>query len=71
MSMLMSGSDGQPVLMTVPEVLREIRVSRAFFYKLAKSGRGPVLHKIGDRSLVSRKNLEDWLDKHELRSQAA
>jgi predicted DNA-binding transcriptional regulator AlpA len=72
MSMSMETGDDRPALLTVPEVLREIRVSKAFFYKLAKSGRAPVLTKIGDRTFVSRDNLEDWLAKHEVaRTQAA
>ena len=66
MSMSMVGGDDRPALLTVPEVLREIRVSKSFFYKLAKSGRAPVLTKIGDRTFVSRENLSDWLAQREV-----
>jgi hypothetical protein len=66
MTMSMETGDDRPALLTVPEVLREIRVSKAFFYKLAKSGRAPVLTKIGDRTFVSRENLSDWLAQREV-----
>ena len=66
MSMLIGTGDNRPALLTVPEVLREIRVSKSFFYKLAKSGRAPVRTKIGDRTFVSRENLADWLARREV-----
>jgi predicted DNA-binding transcriptional regulator AlpA len=66
MSMLMSEGDGRPALLTVPDVLREIRVSRAFFYKMVKAGKGPRLTKLGDRTLVSAENLSDWLAQREV-----
>jgi predicted DNA-binding transcriptional regulator AlpA len=52
-------------LLTVPEVLEEARISRAFFYKLVRSGNGPTLTKLGDRTLVSPDNLKTWLKARE------
>lgn len=72
MTMSMETGDGRPALLPLPAVLREVPISRAFLYKLIKAGKGPVLTRIGDRTFVSRDNLEDWLAKHEVaRSQAA
>jgi predicted DNA-binding transcriptional regulator AlpA len=70
MSMSMVDSEGRPVLLTVPEVLREARISRALFYKLLKSGQGPTLTRIGDRTLVSTENLMAWLTQREQRPEA-
>jgi predicted DNA-binding transcriptional regulator AlpA len=66
MSMSISGDDGYQALLPIPDVLRTVPISRAFFYKLVKSGRGPVLHKIGDRTFVSRENLSDWIAQREV-----
>jgi predicted DNA-binding transcriptional regulator AlpA len=65
-----TGDDGRPVLLEVPGVLREVPISRAHFYNLIKTGKGPVLTKIGDRTFVSRENLAAWLAQHEVRSEA-
>jgi hypothetical protein len=62
----MGGGEGRSVLLTVPEVLREARISRAFFYKLVKAGKGPILTKLGDRTLISTENLTDWLAQREV-----
>jgi predicted DNA-binding transcriptional regulator AlpA len=66
MSMSMVDGDGRPTLLPVPEVLRAVPISKAFLYKLIKAGKGPVLTRIGDRTFVSRNNLEAWLAKHEV-----
>jgi hypothetical protein len=55
-----------PAFLTVPEVLREARISRALFCKRVKSGQGPTLTRIGERTLISRQNLADWLSKQEV-----
>jgi predicted DNA-binding transcriptional regulator AlpA len=61
MSVLMSGGDNRPALLTVPEVLWELRISRALFYKLLARGDGPEIVKIGDRTLVPVLGLEEWI----------
>ena len=66
MSMSIGEGEVRPTLLTVPEVLREARISKAFFFKLKKSGRGPRLTRIGDRVFVSRENLAAWLGQHEV-----
>lgn len=35
-------------------------ISRAFFYKLAKEGRGPRMAKVGRRTLISQEAAADW-----------
>ena len=71
--LLMAGDvTGMPAYLTVAEVIAGLRISRGLFYKLVRTGRGPVLTKLGERTLVSRESLEDWLAKHEVaRTQAA
>jgi predicted DNA-binding transcriptional regulator AlpA len=70
MSLATGTSDGRPTLLPVPSVLKEVPISRAFFYKLVKAGEGPVLTRLGDRVFVSRENLADWLTKREVRPEA-
>jgi len=57
---------GGPTLLSVADVLSELRICKAFFYKLVRSARGPILTKIGDRTFVSRANLTSWLATCEL-----
>jgi predicted DNA-binding transcriptional regulator AlpA len=66
MSLALGTHGSRPSLLPVPTVLRKVPISRAYFYKLIKAGKGPVLHKIGDRTFVSEENLADWLSKHEV-----
>ena len=66
MSMSMESGDTRPALLPVPDVLREVPISKAFLYKLIKAGKGPVLTRIGDRVFVSRGNLENWLAQREV-----
>lgn len=35
-------------------------ISRAFFYKLVRAGRGPRLMKVGTRTLVSEEAAAEW-----------
>jgi predicted DNA-binding transcriptional regulator AlpA len=35
-------------------------ISRSFFYKLAKLGRGPRLVKVGTRTLISAEAAQEW-----------
>jgi predicted DNA-binding transcriptional regulator AlpA len=45
-------------------------ISRGLFYKLVRTGSGPVLTKLGERTLISQRNLENWLAQREVRSEA-
>ena len=36
------------------------KISRATFYQLVKSGKGPRLTKIGKRTLISKESAADW-----------
>ena len=42
------------------EFCRLHSISRAFLYKLIKSGRGPKVLKIGTRSLITDEAAADW-----------
>ena len=66
MPMSMEAGGRRPALLTVPEVLDQARISKAFFYKLLKAGKGPTLTKLGDRTLVSPANFRAWLKTREL-----
>lgn len=44
-------------------------ISRAFFYKLVSSGRGPRLMKVGSRTLVSEEAAAEW--RQDMERQAA
>jgi predicted DNA-binding transcriptional regulator AlpA len=70
MPMSIGGSDNSSPLLPVSDVLREVPISRAFLYKLIKTGKGPVLTRIGDRVFVSRENLAAWLAQHEVAPEA-
>jgi predicted DNA-binding transcriptional regulator AlpA len=64
-------SGGQmPVYHPVPDVLASLGISRGLFYKLVRTGSGPVLTKLGERTLISQRNLENWLAQREVRSEA-
>ena len=68
----LTGGDVMPTYYSVDEIVSKLRISRGLFYKLARTGRGPVLTKLGERTRVSRESLEDWLAKHQVaRPQAA
>lgn len=38
-------------------------ISRSFFYKMLKEGKGPQIMKIGKRTLVSSEAAEEWQKK--------
>jgi len=64
--MSMSMDDAALDMLSVSEVSARLGISRALFYKLVRTGRGPTLTKLGERTLVSRENLSDWLAKREV-----
>lgn len=47
--------------MTVEEMAEELHISRPTAYELVKQQGFPAFH-IGNRILVSRKGLQDWID---------
>lgn len=46
-------------------------MSRTFFYKLIKEGKGPRLMKIGGRTLISQEAAADWRREIEAKTNAA
>lgn len=56
---------------TVGEFCRIYKISRGFFYKLKKSGRGPVAIKVGSRTLITTGAADRWCEKMESEAGAA
>lgn len=57
-------------LMTVPEVLAELKIPRSTWYQWRQNGRTPRVYKLPNGELrVRRSALDDWLS--ELESEAA
>jgi predicted DNA-binding transcriptional regulator AlpA len=67
MGLSMGGGDGQPILLSVKEVLRKVPIGKSFFYNLLRAGQGPTITKLGDRTFVSAENLDSWLKTRELK----
>ena len=53
--------DDDTMVLTVAEVAKLLRLSKAFTYELVARGELPALH-FGRRVLISRAALERWLD---------
>lgn len=47
-------------MFSVSEFCRTHGISRAFFYRLAKEGRGPKTAKVGRRTLISQEAATEW-----------
>jgi excisionase family DNA binding protein len=45
---------------TVREFCETHRISRSTFYNLIRTGRGPRVMKIGEKTMVSQEALQDW-----------
>lgn len=45
---------------SVEEFCNNFGISRAFFYKLNRQGKGPRLMKVGRRTLISSEAAEEW-----------
>jgi len=45
---------------TVKEFCSAFRISRSFFYKLKKQGQAPQTYKLGTRTFVSAKAVNEW-----------
>ena len=53
-----------PKMLKLPEVLEEIGMSRAAFYRMRARGQGPRLVKLPNGHLrVRRNDLDDWLSR--------
>lgn len=50
----------EPQAYTVATFCKVHSISRSFFYELLKTGRGPRVTKIGNRTLISREAAFDW-----------
>jgi len=50
---------------TIPGLCSDHHISRSFFHKLIKEGRGSRLMKIGRRTLISAEAAADWRAKME------
>lgn len=49
---------------SVAEFCKAHSISRSFFYGLLKSGRGPRICKVGNRTLISREAAFEWRNNH-------
>ena len=49
-----------PSMFSVPTFLSAHGISRSFFYRLVKEGRGPRLTKVSRRTLVSAEAAAQW-----------
>lgn len=49
-------------LLSIPEVCKLLRISRAKLYNLWHEGCGPKSIYLGSKRLVPRKDLEEWID---------
>ena len=50
---------------TIEEFCKSHKISRGTFYNLAKDGRGPVIMKVGSRTIISAEAAADWRRKME------
>lgn len=57
------------LMSSVAEFCHEHGISRATFYKLVAEGRGPILAKIGRRTLISAEAAATW--RRQLEQEAA
>ncbi|NUK32504.1 helix-turn-helix domain-containing protein [Streptomyces lunaelactis] len=61
----------RPKMLKLPEVLEEIDMSRAAFYRMRARGKAPRLQKLPNGQLrVSRADLDAWWERCEQRAAA-
>lgn len=58
------------IVYSISEFCEAHRISKAFYYKLAKEGRGPVVMRVGRRRLITELAASKWRDDLERRSGA-
>ncbi len=51
---------------SIAEFCRAHRLSRAFFYNLLKRGEGPIVMKVGKRTLVANEAADAWRRRMEI-----
>jgi hypothetical protein len=56
---------------SVPEFCRQHDISKALFYCLLRDGRGPVVMKVGGRTLISAEAASSWRKRMESLGRAA
>ena len=57
-------------LSTVEQFCFDHNISRAFFYKLQRQGRGPAQMKLGTRTMISLESAAAWRHKMEAETQS-
>lgn len=55
------GTEANQVAVSVAEFCRAMRISRSFFYRLCREGRGPATFKLGRKTLISTSAASRWL----------
>jgi hypothetical protein len=58
-------------IFTVEQFCFDHNISRGFFYKLRRTGRGPVETKLGTRTMISVESAAAWRQRMEAETQAA
>ena len=46
---------------SVAEFCKAVRISRSFFYRLRREGRGPSTFKLGRKTLIRAATADNWL----------
>ena len=59
----------EQVAFTVKEFCTAHRISKTLFYDLAKRGTGPVITKVGRKTIVSVESAKEWQRRMESQSQ--
>lgn len=59
------GGDARPVMTIAEFCAAHGGISRAFFYNLGNTGRGPRMMKIGRRSLITAESAAEWRERNE------
>lgn len=62
------GTNVGQIAFAVEEFCRSARLSRSFFYRLCREGRGPATFKVGRRRFVRVAAAELWLKQQEERA---
>jgi predicted DNA-binding transcriptional regulator AlpA len=52
-----------PAFISIRDFIQKYGISRSGFYRLVKSGDGPEIVKIGDRTMVSVASLNRWTER--------
>lgn len=60
----------KPLAYSVKDFCRAVGISSRMFYSLAAQGNGPILTRIGRRTLITTVAAEKWLASHQSRKEA-